>query len=132
MNNEKRWKQRFANFKRAFRLLEEAIKNIENLNMLEKEGLIQRYEYVFELALKTLKDYLENKGFNSVNSPKSAIRQAFKNEIISDGEIWMEALNIRNITVHTYDESTLNEAIKFIELFYKNLKEFYDFFEERD
>jgi nucleotidyltransferase substrate binding protein (TIGR01987 family) len=130
MNNDIRWRQRFSNLKRAFKLFKEAVEKLEKLNDLEKEGLIQRFEYVFELSWKTLKDYLENEGFD-LNSPKNVIRQAFQSEIIKDSEIWIEALNMRNITIHTYDEKTLNKAVEFIGNFYADLKDLYTFFEEK-
>ena len=57
---EIRWKQRFQNFEKAFLQFDEAVSTIDELSVLEKEGLIQRFEYTFELAWKTLKDYLES------------------------------------------------------------------------
>ena len=56
-----RWQQRFNNFKKAFIQLKEAVE-IEHYSSLEKEGLIQRFEYTYELAWKTLKDFLEYRG----------------------------------------------------------------------
>lgn len=51
MNPDIRWKQRFQNFDRMFLLLREALqRKPETLSMLEKEGVIQRFEYTFELA----------------------------------------------------------------------------------
>jgi hypothetical protein len=62
MNNDIRWKQRFQNFEKAYLLFDEAMQmDSEKLSQLEKEGIIQRFEVVIELAWKTLKDYLENK-----------------------------------------------------------------------
>jgi nucleotidyltransferase substrate binding protein (TIGR01987 family) len=57
-----RWKQRFVNFEKAFLQLQDAIERFDQLDDLAKEGLIQRFEYTFELAWKTLKDYLESEG----------------------------------------------------------------------
>ena len=63
-NPDIRWKQRFQNFDRVFVLLRSAMENgPDALNPLEKEGVIQRFEYCFELAWKTMKDYLEEGGF---------------------------------------------------------------------
>jgi hypothetical protein len=62
-NPDIRWKQRFQNFGRAFELLSEALRNGPSaLSALEKEGVVQRFEYSLELAWKTLKDYLEENG----------------------------------------------------------------------
>jgi len=59
MSGAIRWRQRFENFERAFLLLREAFeKDPAAMSDLEKEGAIQRFEYTFELAWKTLKDYL--------------------------------------------------------------------------
>jgi nucleotidyltransferase substrate binding protein (TIGR01987 family) len=71
---------------------------------LEKEGCIQRFEYAFELAWKTMKDYLESEGLViSPMTPANVIRTAFEARIITDGQIWFDALDARNKMSHTYD-----------------------------
>ncbi len=131
MNNEIRWRQRFQNFSRAYALFAEIIESdMEKLSDLEKEGFIQRFEYTFELAWKTLKDYLEDSGFE-VKSPKETLRLAFQNEYISDGEVWMQALEARNRTSHTYNKEVLNETIVFlVESFYPTLRDMNLYFEK--
>ena len=106
MHNEKdiRWKQRFQNFQSAFKLLESAIA-IKKPTEIERAGLIQFFEITFELSWKLLKDYLEEEGF-TVKTPRQIIKQAFQAEFISDGDVWLSALNDRSLTVHTYDENT--------------------------
>jgi nucleotidyltransferase substrate binding protein (TIGR01987 family) len=114
MNNELRWKQRFANFDRAYRnFIQIADYRLEDLSDLEKEGFEQRLEYTLELAWKTLKDYLLEQGCD-LTSPKEVIRQAFQNEIITDGEVWMEALSRRNLTSHTYNPEVLEKTLTFL------------------
>ena len=103
-NKDIRWKQRFQNFNLSFILLENSLA-IDSPNVTERAGIIQFYEITFELAWKILKDYLEEEGFN-VKSPREVIKLAFQNEIISNGHSWLEALDNRNITTHTYDETT--------------------------
>jgi nucleotidyltransferase substrate binding protein (TIGR01987 family) len=97
-----RWRQRFSNFERAFLLLQEALK-IEHPSIIERAGLIQFFEMAFELSWKMLKDYEEAEGF-SVKTPKEAIKQAFQAGLIANGHDWMEALQDRNLTSHTYNE----------------------------
>ena len=114
MNNELRWQQRFVNFDKAYRnFIQIADHDIEKLSDLEKEGFVQRFEYTLELAWKTLKDYLLEQGFD-LASPKEVFRQAFQNEIITDGEIWMEALNRRNLSSHTYNAQVLEQTLTFL------------------
>ena len=108
MNREIRWKQRFSNFKKATMQLTEFIEKGE-LNKFEVQGLIQCFEYTFELAWKTLKDYLEEEGL-SVKSPRETIQIAFQSEFITDGHAWIDALEKRNLMAHTYDEARANEA----------------------
>lgn len=106
--NDIRWKQRFENFERAFLLLKEAFeKDIAVMSDLEKEGIIQRFEYTFELAWKTLKDYLIYNGvsFDQI-TPKSVIKQAFAAKIIEDGQVWIDMLEQRNLMSHTYDSES--------------------------
>jgi len=103
-----RWKQRFQNFEKAFTQLKNAVAK-PDLSDLEKAGLVQIYEFSFELAWKTVKDYLENKKI-AASFPRDAIKEAFKYEIIADGEIWMDMLEKRNLMSHTYDEKTAETA----------------------
>ena len=107
-----RWKQRFENFSKAAAQLKEFIEK-PDLNKFEKQGLIQCFEYTFELAWKTMKDFLEAQGF-AVKSPRETIQTAFQIELISDGHAWIDALDKRNLLAHTYDEGRANEAEELI------------------
>jgi len=121
---EIRWKQRFENYERAFILLESAIEEGTH-SMLERAGLIQFFEMSFELAWKVLKDYLEASG-TAVKSPREAIKAAFQQDVITNGHDWMDALTDRNLTAHTYDESTaLLVENKIKETYYPLLKQLY-------
>lgn len=112
MSADIRWKQRFENFEKAFKNLEDALAKTE-LSKLEKAGVIQIYQFTFELAWKTAKDYLEDKGV-SVKFPRDAIKEAFTYEIIDDGELWMDMLQKRNLMAHTYDEALADLAFNLI------------------
>lgn len=107
---EIRWRQRFHNFDKAFTQLSSAVKQFETLSDLEKEGLIQRFEYSFELAWKTMKDYLESQAVEA-KFPREVIKQAFHYEIITDGDAWMDMLEKRNLIAHTYNEKNFNIAL---------------------
>ena len=104
-----RWKQRFQNFTNSLNALQRSLK-IKNPNETERGGIIQFYEITFELAWKTLKDYLESEGF-TLKSPRETIKQAFQIEIIKQGEEWLDALDDRNLTTHIYDDETANKVI---------------------
>lgn len=122
----KRFKQRFEFFQRAFLNLNE-VKERENriFSNLEKEGIIQRFEVLIELSWKVLKDFLENEGFE-VKSPKESIRRAFEYELLQDCEKWLEALQMRNVTSHTYTQSALDENVRYIlEDFYPLVRDLY-------
>ena len=99
-----RWKQRLQNFEKSYQLLENTLQ-INSPSEAERAGLIQFFEMTFELAWKLMRDYLQDQGF-SVNSPKEAIKQAFQSNLIGDGHGWIDALNDRNLTTHTYQEET--------------------------
>jgi nucleotidyltransferase substrate binding protein (TIGR01987 family) len=113
MSEDIRWKQRLQNFDRAFVLLREALeRKPDALSMLEKEGVIQRFEYTFELAWKTLKDYLEEGGLViSPVTPRQVIKDAFAAKVISDGEDWIKMLDTRNLLSHSYDFSVFEKAV---------------------
>lgn len=119
MDVDVRWKQRFQNFDKAFKRLADAILIIRKDpdNVLLQAGLIQTYEFAFELAWKTLKDYLEMEGF-TVPSPRATLRQAFQCGYIQQGDVWLKALNDRNLTAHTYDDEVAKEVIADIQQTY--------------
>lgn len=120
-----RWVQRFNNYKKAFSQIQEAVElmAIRDLTALEKQGLIQTFEYTHELAWKTLKDFLENRGNTDIYGSRDAVRQAFALGLIEDGETWMQMIKSRNLTSHTYDESTADDIIKIIkDLYFEEFK----------
>ncbi len=122
MEQDTRWKQRFANFQKATNQLTEFI-NKGELNKFEVQGLIQCFEYTFELAWKTMKDYLEYQGF-IVKSPRQTIKTAFQVELIKDGHTWIDALEKRKLMAHTYDEQIAKEVELLIrEKYYKVIKD---------
>ncbi len=104
-NQDIRWIQRFNNFSRAFALLREAMENdLKQLSQLEKEGIIQRFEYTFELAWKVLKDKMEYDGLILDKiSPKMVIKEAFRSKYIRQPEVWLKMMGDRNLMSHTYD-----------------------------
>lgn len=129
MNEDIRWKQRLSNYKKAAMQLTEFIEKGE-LNKFEVQGLIQCFEYTFELAWKTMKDYLEEEGFE-VKSPRATIQTAFQIQLITDGHVWIDALNKRNLMAHTYDEEVAKEAEELIkQSYYPVIKELLDKLEE--
>jgi len=127
---EIRWKQRFENFDRSYVLLRSALENgPEALNALEKEGVIQRFLYCFELAWKTVKDYLEASGlvFATV-TPRQVLKDAFAAKILKEGPVWMDMLDHRNLLFHTYDSTQFSIALDAIHRRYLNaLAELHEF-----
>jgi len=111
-----RWQQRLQSFGRAFDRLSDGARlaGERELSPLEKQGLIQAFECTHELAWNVLKDYLENQGIQGVVGSKGATREAFKNNLISEGEVWMDMIKSRNQTTHTYNEKTANEITEAI------------------
>lgn len=116
-----RWVQRLSNYKKALLQLEKFIaKGV--LNELEEQGLIQAFEYTHELAWNVLRDYLRDKGNGDIHGSRDATREAFKLELIRDGETWMDMINDRNRTSHTYNQATADEIahnirVRFFPLF---------------
>ena len=115
-NPDVRWRQRLQSFGKAFSRLADAVKlaGKRKLSRLEKQGLIQAFEFTHELAWNVLKDYLEAQGIQGVIGSRGAAREAFKNGLIADGEVWMDMIKSRNQTSHTYNEGTANEITEAI------------------
>jgi nucleotidyltransferase substrate binding protein (TIGR01987 family) len=125
MTEDIRWYQRLNSFSKAFSQLELFIEKGENLNKLEEQGLIQSFEYNYELAWNLIKDYYEYQGETNIQGSRDAFRLAFKRGLISDGASWMSMIESRAKTSHTYNEDTANEIIETIKhkyyFLFKNL-----------
>ena len=121
-----RWKQRFSNFEKALAKLSEVIEKNEELSDLEKEGVIQRFEFTHELSWNVMKDYLIYDGIQNVIGSRTATREAFNKNIISDGQVWMNMIDSRNKTSHTYVETILESEYENItKIYYPELVKFH-------
>lgn len=111
-----RWEQRFANFEKALFQLSQGIEqNAGNPPDIIKEGIIQRFEFTHELSWKVMKDYLEYEGYQNISGSRSATKEAFNKGLLSEGQLWMDMIESRNNTVHTYNEDVLQtEYIKIV------------------
>ena len=109
MEKDIRWIQRYDNFSKAFKQLSKFIEKKE-LNELEEQGLLQSFQYNYELAWNMIKDFYENQGETDIQGSRDAIRLAFKRGLIDDGQIWMDMIKSRILTAHTYNEKTAREV----------------------
>lgn len=116
-----RWEQKLSNYRKALHRLAEVVNvaKVRELNDFEADGMIQRFEFTFELAWKLLKSYAEYQGVGKeIMGSRDAIRWAFENGLITDSNVWMEMIKRRNDTSHTYDEDTASEVVDRIEDLY--------------
>ena len=124
-----RWIQRFQNFKKAFLKLKEAMERSE-LNELERNGLVQRFEFTLDLSWKTMKDYLEDQGFLFKPSPKDTFRQAQQSGYIDYAQALIDGLDLRNELSHDYSGEKFLHAEKDLrEKTYPAIKDLFAFFE---
>ena len=121
MGNLPRWEQKLQSYHRALNRLAEVVNEMEKrqLNDFEADGLIQRFEFTFELAWKLIKSYAEFQGTDKeIMGSRDAVRWAFENHLISDSATWMEMIKRRNDTSHNYDENTAAEVVMRVKLSY--------------
>ena len=135
MEQDIRWVQRFQNYSRAFSLLREIIEESDDITTLKpiiKEGIIQRFEYTFELLWKTLKDKMVDDGLIIDRiSPKYVFKLAYQSKYINDIDLWLKMTNDRNLMSHTYDFSTFDEVLKRLQNdYFPLLEELYLYFIE--
>ena len=115
----KRWDERISDLQNEIDRLEEAIEDSKKYKLDSlKDAVIQRFEFSLELSLKAMKKYLNSEGVLEAKTPKSTIREAFLYELLDDGGVWLEMLNDRNLTSHTYSQEMADEI-------YKNISEKY-------
>ena len=128
---ETRRNQRFENFDKAYKLLEKYV-DLADPTEIEQMGIIQAFEMSFELAWKLMKDHLEAEGFQ-VSSPRDTIKQAYQAGIITDGHAWIDALEARNSTVHTYDSNVADQILNQItEVYFFALQQFHQFMKKQN
>jgi len=108
LNEDIRWLQRLSNYNKALAQLEKFVQKGE-LSDMEEQGLIKAFEYTYELAWNTLKDYLEYQGILNMAGSRDVIREAYKANLIENGQQWMLMLGSRNLTSHSYNEDTADE-----------------------
>lgn len=109
MSENIRWQQRFEKYQKALAQLASAVAEYADTDIdIIKEGIVQRFEFTHELAWKVMQDILKAQGEVDIFGSKTATRVAFNRGLISQGEVWLDMIETRNITVHTYDEKILN------------------------
>ncbi|HLD45765.1 MAG TPA: nucleotidyltransferase substrate binding protein [bacterium] len=107
-----RWQQRFQNFKKAFAQLEQAVA-LKTPDIIQQQGIVQCFEYNFELSWKTLQDFLSTeRGYSDIKGPRPVLEQAFQDGILRDGVTWLDMLKSRNLTAHLYDEEEVLQILK--------------------
>lgn len=108
-----RWVQRFEHFRQALGQLKEAhvLAQSRRLSKLEEQGMIQAFEYTYELAWKVLKDFLESRGAQGLYGTRDVTRAAFQRELLGDGNVWMAMIESRNLTSHTYDQTIAQKVL---------------------
>ncbi|MCX7176390.1 MAG: nucleotidyltransferase substrate binding protein [Proteobacteria bacterium] len=111
-----RWQQRFDNFNRALEQLTQAVQLSRQrpLSDLEKQGVIQGFEIVHELAWNVLKDFLDYEGITGIVGSRGAVREAFRRELLIDGDLWMDMIVKRNLSSHTYNKALAEELVNAI------------------
>lgn len=113
----KRFKERFEDYVKALNKLKEAM--LESPTDIIIDGTLQRYEFTFELAWKTMKDYLEYNGYSdNIASPRAIIQLAYQAKVIKNGNTWINMMLDRNVLSHLYDEEKSREI-------YDNIKKSY-------
>lgn len=118
-----RWQQRFNNFQKALQQLSKAVElsHRRALSELEKQGLIQAFEFTHELAWSVMKDYFAYQGNVSIMGSRDATREAFQKNLVTDGEGWMEMIQSRNLTSHTYNQEVADEIVERVITHYHDL-----------
>lgn len=112
-----RWVQRLSNYEKALESLASAVKLSEErlLTDLEKQGLIQTFEFTHELAWNVMKDYFSYQGTQNITGSRDATREAYSKNLIEDGDGWMAMIQSRNKTSHTYNKVVADEIVNAIQ-----------------
>ena len=126
MEQDIRWKQRFSNYKKALTTLSSGVKQYheKGLSELEKQGIIQGFEFTHELCWKVMQDFLKDQGETNIYGSKDATRLAFNRGLITEGESWMNMIKDRNLSSHTYHEDISDQ------IFNRIINSYFDLFKQ--
>lgn len=114
-----------ADYHRALGRLRSALQKEPDADDMYLDATIQRFEFCFELAWKLMKCVLDYEGIE-VSSPRSSIREGWKQGMIVDAETWLDMQEKRNLSTHTYNESTALEVYQLIKEKYVDLLSAWD------
>lgn len=106
-----RWKQRFDNYTKAVGQLTRFIEKGE-LNEFENQGLVQCFEYTYELAWNAIKDFFEAQGEVGILGSRDAFRLAFQRGLVENGDAWMDMIRSRQRTSHSYNEDVVQAIVR--------------------
>ncbi len=130
-----RWNEKLGDLDKAINRLKEAIdeSNINPNSSTLKDGVIQRFEFTYQLCWKLMKHFLEMEGIEEAKSPRSTFREAFQYGLIEDGDLWIDMLKDRNLTSHVYDEDVSIEIYNKIKhRYFEALSNMKDTLERKD
>ncbi|KXS38064.1 MAG: nucleotidyltransferase substrate binding protein [Candidatus Frackibacter sp. T328-2] len=124
--NKNKWEERLASFKKVLNRLEEGLE-VDSDNLLMIDGVIQRFEFNYELAWKTMKCFLKSQGIEDIKSPRITIREASSFGLIVDSDQWIDMLEDKKLTADFYDEEQAKKIYARIkEKYYENFKDLYE------
>lgn len=117
-----KFESKLANFINALQRLKESAVELAKIDASDvvRDGVIQRFEFTYELAWKTTKEYLEGIGIVDKTSPKAVIKEAYAQKLIVNEQNWLLMLNDRNLTSHVYKEEMAREIAARITTLYIN------------
>ncbi|MBI5306640.1 nucleotidyltransferase substrate binding protein [Candidatus Wolfebacteria bacterium] len=118
----------FESYKSALQRLQEALE--AEKTVLNRDASIQRFEFVFELAWKICKVFLKEQGF-ICRSPKKCMKEAFKFGLIKDDSAWLNMIEDRNLTAHTYKEKIAEAIFSRLSNYLEKFKELENSLDER-
>jgi nucleotidyltransferase substrate binding protein (TIGR01987 family) len=120
-NEDIRWKQRFENYKTALSRLEKLVElsTEHELDDVEQEALIQRFEYTQDLSWKVIKDFYESLGEVGIQGSRDAFQLAFNRGLIKNASAFMQSIKSRNDSSHTYNEAIAKQVyLDIVEVYY--------------
>lgn len=120
-NNDVCWLQRFDSYRKALARLASVTETIDSpsdLSDLEQSGVIQWFEFTYELAWKVMQDLLEYKGYEFMKGPNGTLREAFADGLITNQDGWRQMAKDRMLMSHTYEESDARRVVEQIFITY--------------